>query len=382
VDAHVPQRTSLGGVVAGRVIAIRDTRERHRAVAVPADPDDAAGGLVDRLQRPLLDLRISVTDRCNFRCVYCMPREVFDGNYPYVSHSELLSFEEITRLARIFVLRGTRKIRLTGGEPLLRRDLDSLVRMLAQLRSELGVPLDLAITTNGSLLKRHAAALAHAGLQRVTVSLDALDDAIFRRASDVDFPVSQVLEGIDAAAAAGFAPLKVNMVVKRGLNEDQVLPMARYFRERGHVLRFIEYMDVGNSNGWRLDDVVPTDRLLERIDAQMPLEPVAPSETGAVAQRWRYRDGSGEIGTISSISRAFCGDCTRARLSTEGALYLCLFGQQGHDLRALLRAGSTDTQIAAAIGAVWRARADRYSEQRSANTSLPAPRIEMSYIGG
>jgi cyclic pyranopterin phosphate synthase len=311
-----------------------------------------------------------------------MPRETFDQDYPYVPHSELLSFEEITRLARIFVRRGTRKIRLTGGEPLLRRDLESLVRMLANLRTELAAPLELAITTNGSLLKRKAGALAEAGLQRVTVSLDALDDDIFRRMSDVDFPVAQVLEGIEAAAAAGLGPVKVNMVVKRGLNDGQVLPMARYFREHGHVLRFIEYMDVGNSNGWRLDDVLTSDRILEQIDAVMPLEPVAAVQTGAVAQRWRYRDGSGEIGTISSISRAFCGDCTRARLSTEGSLYLCLFGGQGHDLRAVLRAGATDPQIAAAIGQIWGDRADRYSELRSAATELPAPRIEMSYIGG
>jgi cyclic pyranopterin phosphate synthase len=373
--------------VTDRIIPIRDARPQRLAPPVPEDLDQAAGTLHDRLQRPLLDLRISVTDRCNFRCVYCMPREHFDGDYPYVPHRDLLSFEEITRLARIFVRRGTRKIRLTGGEPLLRRDLESLVRMLAGLRTELAVPLDLAITTNGSLLKRKAAALAEAGLQRVTVSLDALDDAVFRRMSDVDFPVAQVLEGIEAAAAAGFGPVKVNMVVKRGLNDHQILPMARYFRARGHILRFIEFMDVGNSNGWRLDDVVLTEEVLARIDAQMPLEAVAQAHPGAVAQRWRYRDGSGEIGTISSISRAFCGDCTRARLSTEGSLYLCLFGQNGHDLRALLRAGADDRQIAAAIGAVWGARADRYSEQRSADTRLSAAasgarRIEMSYIGG
>jgi len=366
-----------------RIIPITDSRGARppRTVLAPATAD-AGAGLLDRLQRPLLDLRISVTDRCNFRCVYCMPRETFDQDYPYVPHAELLSFEEITRLARIFVRRGTRKIRLTGGEPLLRRDLESLVRMLAGLRAELGVTLDLALTTNGSLLKRKAGALAEAGLNRVTVSLDALDDAIFRRMSDVDFPVAQVLEGIEAARAAGLGPVKVNMVVKRGLNEGQVLPMARYLRDRGHVLRFIEYMDVGNSNGWRLDDVLTSDRILAQIDAELPLEPVAADEAGTVAQRWRYRDGSGEIGTISSISRAFCGDCTRARLSTEGSLYLCLFGDQGHDLRGLLRAGATDPQIAAAIGQIWSERADRYSELRSAATALPARRIEMSYIGG
>ena len=386
MDAHVPQRPPVGGLMTARIIPIRDMRgtggARRLSPALPAEPDPGTGILLDRLQRPLLDLRISVTDRCNFRCVYCMPREFFDQDYPYVPHAELLSFEEITRLARIFVRRGVRKIRLTGGEPLLRRDLESLVGMLAGLRAELAVPLDVAITTNGSLLKRKAGALAEAGLRRVTVSLDALDDAIFRRMSDVDFPVAQVLEGIEAAAAAGLGPVKVNMVVKRGLNDGQILPMARYFRDHGHVLRFIEFMDVGNSNGWRLDDVLTSDRILEQIDAEMPLEPIAAGQAGAVAQRWRYRDGSGEIGTISSISRAFCGDCTRARLSTEGSLYLCLFGGQGHDLRALLRAGATDPQITAAISQIWGGRDDRYSELRSAATELPAPRIEMSYIGG
>ncbi len=366
-----------------RIIPILETRTQRRAVAVPADLDGAAATLVDRLQRPLRDLRISVTDRCNFRCVYCMPKELFDDEHRYVPHRELLSFEEIARLARIFVRRGTRKIRLTGGEPLLRRDLESLVRMLVEMGRDLDVPLDLAITTNGSLLRRKSAALAEAGLRRVTVSLDALDDAVFRRMNDVDFPVASVLDGIAAAAAAGFGPVKINMVVKRGLNDGQVLPMARYFRDQGHIVRFIEYMDVGTSNGWRLDDVVFSQELLERIDAWAPIEPIEPGAEGAVAQRWRYRDGSGEIGTISSISRAFCGDCTRARLSTEGALYLCLFGHQGHDLRALLRAGADDRQIDAAIGAIWGARADRYSEMRSAQTpAARGGRIEMSYIGG
>ena len=365
-----------------RVVPLLDARARRRAPAIPADLGAAAATLLDVFARPLLDLRISVTDRCNFRCVYCMPKELFDGEYAYVSHNELLSFEEITRLARIFVRRGTRKIRLTGGEPLLRRELESLVRMLAGLRAELNVPLDLALTTNGSLLARKAQALAQAGLQRVTVSLDALDDAVFRRMNDVDFPVASVLAGIDAAAAAGFAPLKINMVVKRGCNENQILPMARYFRERGHTLRFIEFMDVGNSNGWRLDEVVPSDEILAMIDAQMPLSAVDADAPGAVAQRWRYSDGSGEIGTISSVTRAFCGDCTRARLSTEGCLYLCLFSQQGHDLRALLRAGADDAQIAAAIGSLWGARQDRYSQLRGAATPAPGTRVEMSYIGG
>ncbi len=365
-----------------RIVPLLDARALRRAPRIPADLASAAATLVDRLRRPLLDLRISVTDRCNFRCVYCMPKELFDNEHCYVPHRELLSFEEITRLARIFMRRGTRKIRLTGGEPLLRRDLETLVRMLAGLRAELKVPLDLAITTNGSILVRKAVALADAGIDRVTVSLDALDDMVFRRMNDVDFPVARVLEGIDAAAAAGFSPIKINMVVKRGYNEHQVLPMARYFRDRGHVLRFIEFMDVGNSNGWQLDDVVASEQILASIDAEMPIEPIVESGPGTVAQRWRYRDGGGEFGTISSVTRAFCGDCTRARLSTEGCLYLCLFSQRGHDLRALLRSGADDLQIAAAIGSLWGAREDRYSELRGAQTTGQGKRIEMSYIGG
>jgi len=368
--------------VTDRVIPLLDARALRKPPTVPLDLTHASGTLLDRLQRPLLDLRISVTDRCNFRCIYCMPKELFNNEHCYVPHSELLTFEEIARLARIFMRRGTRKIRLTGGEPLLRRDIESLVRMLVGVGAELGVPLDLALTTNGSILARKAAALARAGLRRITVSLDALDDAIFRRMNDVDFPVASVLEGIKAAAAAGFSPIKINMVVKRGYNEGQVLPMARYFRGLGHVLRFIEFMDVGNSNSWRFDDVVASKQILSMIDAEMPLEPIETSEAGEVAQRWRYRDGGGEIGTISSVTRAFCGDCTRARLSTEGCLYLCLFGQQGHDLRALLRGGADDLQIAAAIGAVWAARDDRYSELRGQDFSRPSKRIEMSYIGG
>jgi len=366
-----------------RVVPILEARQARRPPAVPSDLDGAGAASVDRLGRSLRDLRVSVTDRCNFRCVYCMPKEQFGADHPYVPHHDLLSFEEIARLARIFVGRGTRKIRLTGGEPLLRRDLEALVAMLAGLRADNGEPIDLALTTNGAILARKAPLLAAAGLRRVTVSLDALDDATFRRMNDVDFPVDSVLEGIAAAVAAGFAPVKLNMVVQRGVNDDQILPMARYAREHGHIVRFIEYMDVGNSNGWRLDDVLTSDQVLERIDREMPLEAIAGEAAGAVAQRWRYRDGGGEIGTISSISRAFCGDCTRARLSTEGSLYLCLFSQQGHDLRALLRAGADDRQIAAAIGAVWSAREDRYSELRGARRPHGAgPRVEMSYIGG
>lgn len=365
-----------------RVVPLLDARAVHHPVRIPADVERAGSVRTDRLGRPLLDLRISVTDRCNFRCVYCMPKEYFDKDHAYVPHRDLLRFEEIARLARVFVGRGTRKIRLTGGEPLLRRDLDSLVRMLAALRTELAAPLDLAITTNGSILALRAQELFAAGLDRVTVSLDALDDATFRRMNDVDFPVAAVLEGIEAAAQAGFAPLKINMVVKRGWNDDQVLPMARYFRERGHILRFIEYMDVGNSNGWRMDEVVPSTRILEQVGAEFPLEAVPEDGPGTVAQRWRYRDGSGEIGTISSVTRAFCGDCTRARLSTEGRLYLCLFSRHGHDLRTLLRTGADDRQISAAIGDIWGARADRYSELRGLQSEAPGSRVEMSYIGG
>lgn len=368
-----------------RVIALVDQRARRTVPAVPAvaaEPRAAGTAVQDLRGRALRDLRISVTDRCNFRCVYCMPKESFGDDHRYVPHHELLSFEEIARLARVFVQRGTRKIRLTGGEPLLRRDIESLVRMLAGLRGEDGAPLDLALTTNGAILARKAAALAAAGLRRITVSLDALDDAVFRRMNDVDFPVADVLAGIAAAAAAGFAPLKINMVVKRGVNDGQVLPMARYCREQGHVVRFIEYMDVGNSNGWRLDEVLSSQQIIERIDAQMPLEAVPEEAAGGVAQRWRYRDGSGEIGTISSITRAFCGDCTRARLSTEGSLYLCLFSQHGHDLRALLRGGVDDRQLAEAIGAIWGARDDHYSELRGAALAGQDARVEMSYIGG
>jgi cyclic pyranopterin phosphate synthase len=368
--------------VTERIIPIALTSGQRRALAVPAGGATSSGPMIDRQRRPLLDLRISVTDRCNFRCIYCMPKKVFDKQHLYVPHRELLRFEEIARLAAIFVRRGTRKIRLTGGEPTLRHEIETLVRMLAALRGPDGAAPDLAMTTNGSILARKARALAEAGLQRVTVSLDALDDAVFRRMNDVDFPVASVLEGIDAAAALGFAPVKVNMVVRRGFNEDQILPMARYFRERGHILRFIEFMDVGNSNAWRLDEVVPTRQLLETIDAQMPIEAVEDPTPGAVAQRWRYRDGGGEFGTISSVTRAFCGDCTRARLSTEGLLYLCLFARHGHDLRALLRSGADDAQIDAALESVWAARDDRYSELRSRGTAPADGRVEMSYIGG
>jgi cyclic pyranopterin phosphate synthase len=332
--------------------------------------------LVDTLGRPVRDLRISVTDRCNFRCVYCMPQEVFGRDYKFLERRELLSFEEIERLARAFVRQGVEKIRLTGGEPLVRRDLERLVEMLARIDG-----LDLTLTTNGSLLPQKAQVLREAGLTRVTVSLDSLDDEVFRAMNDVDFPVARVLEGIDAAAAAGLAPVKVNMVVKRGANESSVVPMARYFRGSGHILRFIEYMDVGHTNGWRLDDVVPAAEILSAIDAELPLEPAEPNYTGEVAKRWRYRDGGGEIGIISSVTQPFCGTCTRARLSAEGRLFTCLFAVRGHDLRAVVRGDASDQELDDAIAQVWRARSDRYSELRTAETAAQ-PKVEMSYIGG
>ena len=362
-----------------RIIPVLDARA---ALRMPTGTDVAADGRVaDQLQRPLRDLRISVTDRCNFRCMYCMPKEVFDRNYRFLPHADLLTFEEITRLARVFIEHGVEKVRLTGGEPLLRKDIERLIEMLARLRTRDGRPLDLTLTTNGSILVRKARALAAAGLTRVTVSLDGLDDAVFRRMNDVDFPVSAVLEGIAAAADAGLKPVKVNMVVKRGVNEHEIVSMARRFRGSGHIVRFIEFMDVGSSNGWRLDDVVPSREVVRRIDAEMPLETVEPNYTGEVAERWRYRDGSGEIGVISSVTQAFCRDCTRARLSTEGRLYLCLFATGGYDLRQMLREGAGDAQISAAIGRIWRGRADRYSELRSEATA-GLRKIEMSYIGG
>ncbi|MGH2746345.1 MAG: GTP 3',8-cyclase MoaA [Actinomycetota bacterium] len=330
----------------------------------------------DTLGRPLRDLRISVTDRCNFRCTYCMPKEVFGRDYQFLERSELLTFEEIERVARAFVRAGVQKIRITGGEPLVRRNLEDLI---ARLATNEGV--DLALTTNGSALKRKAHALKRAGLNRVTVSLDSLDDAVFRAINDADFPVARVLEGIDAAAEAGLGPVKVNMVVKRGVNEDDVLDMARRFKGTGHIVRFIEYMDVGTTNGWRLDDVVPAKEIVAKIAAEMPIEPVEANYRGEVAERYRYRDGGGEIGVIASVSQPFCGDCTRIRLSPEGQLYTCLFAAQGHDLRALLREGATDTDIDDFIARVWRVRDDRYSELRSeATTGLQ--KIEMSYIGG
>jgi len=333
-------------------------------------------GVVDRLNRPLRDLRISVTDRCNFRCVYCMPKEVFGRDYRFMDRKELLTFEEIERVARAFATHGVRKLRLTGGEPLLRRELERLVELLATID---GVD-DLTLTTNGALLTAKAQALADAGLRRVTVSLDSLDDATFRAMNDVDFPVDRVLEGIAAAAAAGL-PVKVNTVVKRGLNDDSIIELARHFRGSGHTLRFIEYMDVGHTNGWRLDDVVPAAEVVATIDAEWPLEPVEAGYRGEVANRYRYRDGAGEIGVIASVTQPFCADCTRARLSAEGRVYTCLFAVRGHDLRALLRGGAGDGDLVDAIAGIWRVRTDRYSELRTEKT-VGLPKVEMSYIGG
>ncbi|MDB5789537.1 GTP 3',8-cyclase MoaA [Caballeronia mineralivorans] len=344
------------------------------------------GLLTDRLSRDLRDLRISVTDRCNFRCVYCMPREVFDKNYAFLPHSALLSFEEIERLARLFVAHGVEKIRLTGGEPLLRKNIEFLIERLVLLRTPGGRPLDITLTTNGSILARKARSLKDAGLSRVTVSLDALDDALFRRMNDADFAVADVLEGIEAAHAAGLAPLKVNMVVKRGTNDAEIVPMARHFKGSGTVLRFIEYMDVGASNGWNMSEVLPSAQVVARIAEHFPLRSLDAHNDAETAQRWGYEDGGGEIGVISSVTRAFCSSCTRARLSTEGKLYLCLFATSGHDLRALIRSGASDAAVATAIARIWEARTDRYSQLRGSN-ALPAanpdaPRVEMSYIGG
>ncbi len=330
---------------------------------------------IDTLGRPVRDLRISVTDRCNFRCVYCMPREVFGRGYRFMDRKELLSFEEIERLARAFVAQGVEKIRITGGEPLLRRDLEVLIERLVALGG-----LDVALTTNGALLPQKAEALVAAGLQRVTVSLDSLDDETFRAMNDVGFPVSRVLDGIAAASAAGLG-VKVNAVVKRGVNDHQIVELARHFRGTGHILRFIEYMDVGATNGWRLDDVVPAAEIVALVGAEFPLEPAEENYRGEVARRWRYRDGGGEIGVIASVTQPFCGDCTRSRISAEGRLYTCLFAARGHDLRALLRGGADDAELHAMIGRIWSRRTDRYSDERSSLTA-DIPRVEMSYIGG
>jgi len=369
------------------VIPLYDLRDgqRHRAT-VPNVPNvlvPAEGRLTDTRGRRLHDLRISVTDRCNFRCVYCMPKDVFDKDYRFLRHSELLSFEEIERMARLFIEHGVEKIRLTGGEPLLRKDIERLVEMLARLTTAEGKPLDLTLTTNGALLARKAQSLKDAGLSRVTVSLDGIDDATFRRMNDVDFAVGEVLHGIEVAHKVGLAPIKVNMVVKKGDNDDQIVPMARHFRGSGIIVRFIEYMDVGTTNHWEMRSVVPSAEVIKRLSAEFAIEPVSANYSGETAERWRYVDGTGEIGVISSVTQAFCHDCTRARLSTEGKLYLCLFATEGFDLRALLRGGATDLELSNAIRTVWQGRADRYSELRASGEAHPAGRrIEMSYIGG
>jgi cyclic pyranopterin phosphate synthase len=347
------------------------------ALPIPAPATGAGGRVADRRSRQLRDLRISVTDRCNFRCTYCMPRDVFGDDYPYLPHDEVLTFEEIVRLARAFHRAGTEKIRLTGGEPLLRREIEKLVSMLREALPQ----VELTLTTNGSALKARARALREAGLDRLTVSLDSLDDATFRRMNDADFPVARVLEAIEAATVAGFPPAKVNMVVKRGVNDDQVVDMARRFRGTGHVVRFIEFMDVGSTNGWRMDDVVPSAEIVRRIGQHFPLAPADPNYSGEVAERWRYLDGSGEIGVISSVTEAFCSTCTRARLSTDGQLYTCLFAERGYDLKSLVRAGRSEAEIEGAIRAIWERRDDRYSEIRTAETAR-ARKVEMSFIGG
>jgi len=385
-----------------RTIPVLDQRAGSLPLPLPDRADRslsqglANGTTADTLGRPLRDLRISVTDRCNFRCSYCMPKEVFDKDYAYLPHSALLSFEEITRIARQFVVHGVQKIRLTGGEPLLRKNLEALIAQLAALRTTEGAPLDITLTTNGSLLALKAKALKAAGLQRVTVSLDGLDDAVFKKMNDVEFPVSDVLEGIQAAQAAGLGPIKVNMVVKRGTNDHEIVPMARYFQGTGVVLRFIEYMDVGATNGWRMDEVLPSADVIKRLQLVMPVVALEASAPGETAQRWGYANARGqydpclgEVGVISSVTQAFCADCNRARLSTEGQLYLCLFASQGYDLRTLVRGNHSDTDdtaLAQAIGTIWQGRGDRYSLLRASlpkdeATSGPR-RVEMSYIGG
>ena len=370
-----------------KVIPITDSRKRSQHARIPETLITPIGNLADQLGRPLQDLRISVTDRCNFRCIYCMPKSVFHKDYQFLPQSALLSFEEITRTARIFLEHGVQKIRLTGGEPLLRKHLEKLVEMLRQLPTHNGQPLDLTLTTNGALLAKKARALKDAGLQRLTVSLDALDESIFKRMNDVDFSVAEVLRGIDAAHAAGLAPVKINMVVKRGLNDQEILPMARHFKGTPAILRFIEYMDVGTSNGWKMDDVVPSSELIARLNdaSGLSVEAQAANQVGETASRWRYRDGDGEIGVISSVTQAFCHACSRVRLSTEGMLYTCLFSSGGHDLRALLRQGRSDAQISTVVAQIWQQRQDQYSALRGAATSgfgTSPNKVEMSYIGG
>ena len=368
-----------------KVIPIRIDEGKGLTPSIGAQLTAPHGNTQDKRGRILRDLRISVTDRCNFRCTYCMPKEVFDQNYPYLSHEELLSFEEITRLTSIFSTLGVEKIRLTGGEPLLRKNLEVLIEMLAQVRTPDDKPLDLTLTTNGSILRKKAAALKAAGLQRLTVSLDGLDDAIFRKMNDVDFPVADVLDGIAAAQEAGFENIKVNMVVKKGTNDHEIVSMAKHFKDSGVILRFIEFMDVGSSNGWNMAEVLPSKEVIARINAVFPLEAIEANYSGEVAQRWRYVDGSGEVGVISSVTQTFCHECTRARISTDGQMYLCLFANEGFDFKTMLRSDKSDLEIANAIMNTWAARDDHYSEVRGShieNQSTGSRKVEMSYIGG
>jgi len=358
----------------GKATGIGESRGSQQKTPLPPRRFDAP--LEDSLRRPLRDLRISVTDRCNFRCTYCMPKEVFGKDFQFLERSQLLSFGEIHRLVRLFRDHGAQKVRITGGEPLVRRKLERLIEMLAYWDD-----LDLTLTTNGSLLKQKARDLKNAGLKRVTVSLDSLDDTVFKAMNDAEFPVAAVLEGIEEAAAAGLLPIKINMVVQRGVNDRDVLPMARFFKQKGHILRFIEFMDVGATNGWRMEQVVPSRELVQIINRELPIEPVEPNYPGEVAERWRYKDGGGEVGFISSVTQAFCRTCTRARLSAEGQFYTCLFATRGADFRALLRGDASDEEISELITRVWTARADRYSEIRTAETAK-LPKVEMSYIGG
>ena len=368
-----------------KVIPLIDERQRKIGSHVPFIPEHLlapSGLLTDQRGRRLHDLRISVTDRCNFRCTYCMPKEIFDKDYPYLTHGDLLSFEEIVRLAKIYIAHGVEKIRLTGGEPLLRRHIEVLIEQLASLRTLSGNPIDLTLTTNGSLLRKKAQALKDAGLKRLTISLDGLDDEIFKSMNDVDFPVKDVLDGIDAAREVGFKNIKVNMVVKKSNNADEIIPMAKYFKGSDVILRFIEFMDVGASNEWDLTEVIPSKEIIQKINAVYPLSNIDANYEGEVAKRWQYADGTGEIGVISSVSQAFCQDCSRARLSTEGKMYLCLFATEGYDLKSLLRSGKTDLEISNVIAQIWGDRQDRYSELRGSPEISDKPKVEMSYIGG
>lgn len=368
-----------------KIINIANVTHGGKSILPPSVLETPTGSLLDKRNRPLQDLRISLTDRCNFRCVYCMPRDVFDKDHEFLPRASLLSFEEILRMTKIFVAHGVTKIRLTGGEPLLRKGIEKLIEQLATLKSIDGRNLDLTLTTNGALLAKKAQSLKDAGLSRVTVSLDALNDDTFKRMNDADFPVSDVLEGLNVAHAVGLSSIKINMVVKGGLNDQEIVPMARYFKDTPFILRFIEYMDVGASNGWQMKEVIPSAEIINRISSEMPLEQIKNMNSSDTAERWRYLDGGGEIGLISSVTKAFCHSCIRARISTEGVLYTCLFASEGFDLRAMLRGGNSDQEISTVIGNHWRARDDRYSELRSSQTEgiiLPVRKIEMSYIGG